>query len=246
MVTNDGTRAGDPSQYVAQQLQHFTGSGPTAFATGDYARAFVWSANGLMVASVLLVVITGLAALTDRSPLFRLNPVMGFGKRLYVWWSCAWRQWLASTLFFFIGVVAFHSLVAKASLPLMAFTTHLITSGATRTWPAWPLVLMEMPVVLTILIYLLLSLPLAGYMVRSGLVAHAISETERFGLWRATLLGVTTYAWSIPGGLLIAELAIWFPHHVAEMFRGLCLVAWGMYIVLPRQLRRMTRLDQPG
>ncbi|SAL29939.1 hypothetical protein AWB69_02427 [Caballeronia udeis] len=246
MVANDGTRAVDPSQYIAQHLQHFTGSGPSAFAAGDYARTFVWSTNGLVVAVVLLVVVTGLAALTDRGSLFRLNPVMGFGKRLYVWWSCAWRQWFASTLFFFTGVIAFHSLVAKATLPLMGFTTHLITSGATRTSPAWPFALMEIPVVLAILIYLLLSLPLAGYMVRSGLVAHAISETERFGLWRATLLGVTTYAWSIPGGLLIAELAIWFPHHVAEMLRGLCLVAWGMYIVLPRQLRRMTRLDQPG
>lgn len=246
MVANDGTRAVDPSQYIAQHLQHFTGSGPTAFAARDYARTFVWSANGLVVASVLLVVVTGLAALTDRWSLFRLNPVMGFGKRLYVWWSCAWRQWLASTLFFVIGVVAFHFLVAKTTLPLMGFTTHLIIFGATRTASAWPFTLMEIPVVLAILIYLLLSLPLAGYMVRSGLFAHAISGTERFGLWRATLLGVTTYVWSIPGSLLIAELAIWFPHHAAQVLRGLCLVAWGMYIVLPRQLRRMTRLTQPG
>jgi hypothetical protein len=133
MVANDGTRAVDPSQYVAQHLQHFTASGPTAFATGDYARTFMWSANGLVVASVLLVVVTGLTLLTDRWPLFRLNPVMGFGKRLYLWWSCAWRQWLASTLFVVIGFFAFHSLVATATLPLMAFATHLMTSGATRT-----------------------------------------------------------------------------------------------------------------
>ena len=246
MVANDGTRAVDPSQYVAQHLQHFTASGPTAFATGDYARTFMWSANGLVVASVLLVVVMGLTLLTDRWPLFRLNPVMGFGKRLYLWWSCAWRQWLASTLFVVIGFFAFHSLVATATLPLMAFATHLMTSGATRTAFAWPFTLMEIPVVLAILIYLLLSLPLAGYMVRSGLIAHAISGTEPFGLWRATLLGVTTYVWSVPGSLLIAELAIWFPHHVAEILRGLGLVAWGMYIVLPRQLRRMTRSIQPG
>jgi hypothetical protein len=237
MATSELTRTVDPSQYVAQHLQHFSGAGASAYAAGDYAGSFAWSASGLVVAAVMLVVVAGIAALKDRGALLRLNPVMSFGKRLYVWWSCAWRQWLASALFLVFCVLAFHFLVANPALPFQGLTPHLTGLGAY----AWLLTLIEMPVVLAILIYLLLSLPLAGYMVRSGLVAHAISGPARFGLWRATMLGVTTYAWSIPGGLLIAEVAIWFPHHVAQVFRAICLVAWGMYIVLPRQVRRVSR-----
>jgi hypothetical protein len=246
MAASNGPRPIDPSQYVAQHLQQFAGSSTTTFASGDYAGAFVWSANGIIVSSVLLVIVAGYAALTDRWSLFSMDPIMSFGRRLYVWWSCAWRQWLASTLFFAFGVFAFNFLSTRAILPVMGFVTNLVAASAGRTSPQWSFPLVEMPVILMILLYLLLSLPLAGYVVRGGLSAHDIPGPERLGLWHATLLGATTYAWSLPGALLITELAIWLPHPVSQVLRGIGLVAWGMYIVLPRQLRRMTRFSRAG
>lgn len=146
-------------------------------------------------------------------------------------------------------MIAFHFLVAKSALPLAHWSAALNQprpAGASSAWSVAldivsGLVANLLPVIVAITLYALLSLPLAGYMVRGGLVAHALPAPSRLGLWRATLLGWTTYVWSIPGSLAIAGVAAPLPHHVSTMFRAILAVLWSMYIVLPRQLRRMTR-----
>ncbi|MGF6838212.1 hypothetical protein QF001_002079 [Paraburkholderia youngii] len=155
---------------------------------------------------MLFVVLVCVAALTDRGALFSVNRAMSFGRRLYVWWSCAWRQWLASTLLFIVAVVAFQFLVPRAAVPLMRFSEHVITADVARSSPAWSMVIAAMPAIVALAIYLLVSLPIAGYMVRSGLAAHGFAGPERFGFWRAVSLGLTTYLWSVPGSLAIADI----------------------------------------
>ncbi|WP_368595650.1 hypothetical protein [Paraburkholderia sp. BR14374] len=84
-----------------------------------------------------------------------------------------------------------------------------------------------MPAIVALAIYLLVSLPMAGYMVRSGLAAHGFAGSERFGFWRAMSLGLTTYLWSVPGSLAIADVGISLPGHAADALRAILVVAWG-------------------
>jgi hypothetical protein len=241
MATHDASQAPDPSAYIAQHLQNFSTASSSAAAGGQHAGAFIWSSHALVVAAVSFVVLVCVAALRDRGAVFSVGRAIGFGRRLYVWWSCAWRQWLASTLLFFIAAIAFHFLMPRAAVPLMSFSAHLITSDVARSWPVGSTVIAAMPVIVAVLIYLLVSLPIAGYMVRSGLAAHAFAGDERFGFRHAVLLGLTTYVWSVPGSLLIADVAITLPDHAADVVRAIFVVAWGMYVVLPRQVRRVGR-----
>lgn len=245
MATHDASQTLDPSDYIAQHLQHFsTASSPAAAASGEqHVGAFIWSPHALVVAAVLFVALVCVAALRDRGALFSVGRAIGFGRRLYVWWSCAWRQWLASTLLFFVAAIAFHSVMPHAAVPLMSFSAHLITSELARSSPVWSTAIAAMPVIVAVLIYLLVSLPIAGYTVRSGLAAHAFAGNERFGFWHAVLLGLTTYLWSIPGSLVIADVAMTLPDHAADVVRAIFVVAWGMYVVLPRQVRRIARLQ---
>ncbi|WP_052409355.1 hypothetical protein [Paraburkholderia oxyphila] len=254
MTASNASQLTSPSDYIAHHLQNFSTPHEPMTVTGQHAGFFLWNFEALILAAVLFAVLVCCAALTDRRALFRLDRGMSFGRRLYVWWSCAWRQWLANMLFFIAGVFAFHFLMAKAGLPLAQWTADLgrpRPAGASSTW----LVALEvlsgivanlLPVIVALVLYALLSLPLAGYMVRGGLVAHAMPAPARLGLWHATLLGWTTYVWSIPGSLAIADVAAPLPHHVSAVCRALLVVLWSMYIVLPRQLRRMTRLATPG
>jgi hypothetical protein len=243
MATHDSSQALDPSDYVAHHLQNFSTSSSAPAASGvQHAGAFIWSPYALVVAAGLFVVLVCFASLRDRGKLFSVGRAMSFGRRLYVWWSCAWRQWLASTLLFIVAVMAFHFLMPRTAVPMMKFSEHLITPEVARSSPAWSGVIAASPAIVAVVIYLLVSLPIAGYMVRSGLVAHAFAGRERFGFWRAVLLGLTTYAWSVPGSLAIADVAVSLPDHAADVLRGVFVVAWGMYVVLPRQVRRVERL----
>lgn len=243
MATHDSSQALDPSDYVAHHLQNFSTSSSAPAASGvQHAGAFIWSPYALVLAAALFVVLVCFAALRDRGALFSVGRAMSFGRRLYVWWSCAWRQWLASTLLFIVAVMAFHFLMPRTAVPMMKFSEHLITPEVARSSPAWSAVIAASPAIVAVVIYLLVSLPIAGYMVRSGLVAHAFAGRERFGFWRAVLLGLTTYAWSVPGSLAIADVAVSLPDHAADVLRGVFVVAWGMYVVLPRQVRRVERL----
>ncbi|WP_052408829.1 hypothetical protein [Paraburkholderia acidipaludis] len=245
MSTNGSAQALDPSEYIARHLQSFSVPQPVPAVAGHHAGFFPWNLYVLALAAGLFVLMAGVAALTDRRPLFRLPRSMSFGRRFYVWWSCAWRQWLASALLCLALLVGYHSLDLKLAAPLMKLSTALTPSGATALAAIVPGVIMALPLVAAVLVYVLLSLPLSGYMVRGGLAAHALPGPERLGLWHATLLGLTTYLWSVPGSLLIAELIVVLPHHVEDGLRAMLLVIWSMYIVLPRQLRRVARLAAP-
>jgi hypothetical protein len=241
MTTHDSSQALDPSDYIAHHLQDFSTTSSAAPGV-QHAGVFIWSPYALALAAVLFVALMCLAVLRDRGALFSIGREISFGRRLYVWWSCAWRQWLASTLLFVVAVIAFHFLVPRTAVPLMKFSEHLITPDVARSSPTWSAVIAAMPAIVAVVIYLLVSLPIAGYMVRSGLVAHAFPHPERFGFWHAVLLGLTTYAWSVPGSLAIADIGISLPDHAADVLRGILVVAWGMYVVLPRQVRRVARL----
>gem|GEM_PF-1683029 len=249
MTAIHASQALSPSDYIAQHLQRFSTPRESAAVTGPHAGFLPWNVEVLILAAVIFAVLACCAALTERRALFRLDRGMSFGRRLYVWWSCNWRQWLANTLLFIVGMIAFHFLVAKSALPLAHWRADLNQprpAGASSTGSialdiVSGLVANLLPAIVAIALYAFLSLPLAGYMVRGGLVAHAMPAPARLGLWRATLLGWTTYVWSLPGSLAIAGVATPLPHHVSALFRALLAVLWSMYIVLPRQLRRMTR-----
>ncbi|EEA03592.1 hypothetical protein BH160DRAFT_1077 [Burkholderia sp. H160] len=239
MATNDSSQALDPSDYIEHHLQNFSATSSSGI---QHAGAFISSPYALVLAAVLFFVLVGFAAFRDKGAMFSVGREISIGRRLYVWWSCAWRQWLASTLLFIVAVMAFHFLVPRTAVPLMKFSEHLITPELARSSPAWSEVIAAMPAIVAVVIYLLVSLPIAGYMVRSGLVAHAFPHPERFGFWHALMLGLTTYAWEVPGSLAIADLAISLPAHAADVLRAILVVAWGMYVVLPRQVRRVGRL----
>ncbi|MGF6541175.1 hypothetical protein [Paraburkholderia youngii] len=243
MATHDSSQALDPADYIAHHLQNFsTSSSASAAASVEHSvGAFIRSPHALVFAAVLFVVLVCFAALRDRGAMFSVGRAVSFGRRLYVWWSCAWRQGLASTLLFVAAVVAFHFLVPRTAVPLMKFSEHVITPDVARSSPAWSTVIAAMPAIVAFAIYLLVSLPIAGYMVRSGLAAHGFAGSERFGFWRAVSLGLTTYLWSVPGSLAIADVGISLPGHAADALRAILVVVWGMYIVLPRQVKRVDR-----
>lgn len=256
MTASPASQPQSPSDYIAHHLQNFssTSANPAMTATGPHAGFSLWNVEALIVAALLFIVLAACAALTDRRALFRLDRGMNFGRRLYVWWSCAWRQWLANTLLFLVGVAVFHFVVAKTALPFAHWTASLNRPHPAAASSAWLIALDVLsgiaanllPAIVAIALYALLSLPLAGYMVRGGLAAHAMAAPARLDLWHATLLGWTTYVWSIPGSLAIADVAAPLPHHVSTPLRVVLIVLWSMYIVLPRQLRRMTRLATHG
>jgi hypothetical protein len=237
MTTNANAPVHDPSEYVARHLQQFA---HPASAAGQHPGFFVYPL-GLAVVAALFAVLVVLAMLTDRRALFRIDRSITFGERLALWWSCAWRQWLASSFVFAVCFIAFHFLV-RSSASLWSLESDLMTHRPMWSVPGWAFLVPFAPLLASALIYVLLILPLVGYMVKSGLAAHALPRPARFGLTQATLMGLTTYAWSIPGSLLIAYVGWRLPYHAQGLIHAVWLVAWGMYIVLPRQVRRMVRL----
>ncbi len=249
-ITDDGdamtlypsSQALSPSDYVARHLQNFASSAPASAIGGGHPQWIVWNERVFVIAGVLFVVLICIGARRDKSALFTLIPGVSFGRRLYVWWSCAWRQWLASALLFAVGFFVLRLSLGKIATPLMAFAANRVPHDIAQSSPAISLAIAGMPFIVPALVYVLLSLPLAGYMVRRGLAAHAMPAPRHFGFWRATLLGLTTYAWTLPGSLAIANVGISSLHPLADALRAILLVAWGMYIVLPRQARSVARL----
>ncbi|WP_322012938.1 hypothetical protein [Paraburkholderia sp. J12] len=237
MTTNANSPMPDPSEYIAQHLKSFANPAPAA---AQHPGFFVYP-PGLALVVVLFVVLVGVAIFTDRRPPFRIGRSMTFGQRLSLWWSCAWRQWLASTFVFAVCFIAFHFLV-RSSGSLWNLESDLAAPRPLWSAPGWSFLFPFAPLLASTLIYVLLILPLVGYMVKSGLVAHAMPRPERFGMAEATLMGLTTYAWSIPGSLLIAYVGWSLPYHAQGAIHAVWFVAWGMYIVLPRQVRRIVRL----
>lgn len=242
----------NPSEYIAQHLHNFAASSPapasTSIAAGQHPAILLWNPYAFLLPVALFVVLTCIAALRDRRAVFRLAVRLTFRQRLYVWWSCAWRQWLASILLTIVSVVGFLFLFQKTAAPLAKLSASLIKPGAGMLLSMLSLALSiaTMPGIVFSLVCMLLSLPLVGYTVRSGLASHTLPGPRRFNICRATLLGLTTFVWSMPGSILIADAIVPFPHRVADGLRVLFFVLWGMYVVLPRQVRRVARLAEPG
>jgi hypothetical protein len=252
-ITEDGdamipplsSQALSPSEYIARHLQNFASSTPASASVDQHAQLNVWSEDVFVVAGILFVVLACIGARRDKWALFTLTPGVSFGRRLYLWWSCAWRQWLASALLFVAAFSVLRLSLGKIATPLMAFAANRVPHDLAQSSPAISLAIAGMPFIVPMLAYLLLSLPLVGYMVRRGLAAHAMPAPRRFGFWRATLLGLITYAWTLPASLAISNVGVSSAQPLANALRAILLVAWGMYIVLPRQVRSVARLAAP-
>ena len=245
MIPRLSSQTLSPSEYIARHLQNFASSTPPSALVDQHPQWIVWNEDVFVVAGILFVVLACIGARRDKWALFTLTPAVSFGRRFYVWWSCAWRQWLASALLFVVGFFVLRLSLGKIATPLMAFAANRVPHDLAQSSPAISLAIAGMPFIVPMLAYVLLSLPLVGYMVRRGLVAHAMPAPRRFGFWRATLLGLITYAWTLPGSLAIANVWVSSAHPLADALRAILLVAWGMYIVLPRQARSVARLASP-
>lgn len=79
-------------------------------------------------------------------------------------------------------------------------------------------------------------------MIRRGLASHALAVPETLDIWQATLLGATTLVWTGIGTLIVVNVTAPPQHDVAAGLDLLCFTAWGVYIVLPRQVRRAERI----
>ncbi|WP_395068692.1 hypothetical protein [Paraburkholderia silvatlantica] len=239
------SQALSPAEYIARHLQNFASAAPASAIVEQHPHGFVWNESVFAVAGVWFVVLACIGARRDKWALFALTPGVSFGRRLYLWWSCAWRQWLASALLFVVAFSVLRLSLGKIARPLIAVAANRVPHDLAQSSPAISLAVAGMPFIVPMLAYVLLSLPLVGYMVRRGLAAHAMPAPRRFGFWRATLLGLITYAWTLPGSLAIANLDISSAQPLANALRAILLVAWGMYIVLPRQARSVARLALP-
>ncbi|MEX3948682.1 hypothetical protein AB4Y40_13175 [Paraburkholderia sp. EG287B] len=245
MTPQLSSQALSPSEYIARHLQNFASSTPASASVNQPLQLIVWSEDVFVIAGMLFVVLACIGARRDKWALFTLTPGVSFGRRLYLWWSCAWRQWLASALLFVVAFSVLRLSLGKIATPLMAFAANRMPHDLAQSSPAISLAIAGMPFIVPMLAYLLLSLPLVGYMVRRGLAAHAMPAPRQFGFWRATLLGVITYAWTLPASLAITNVGVSSAQPLANALRAILLVAWGMYIVLPRQARSVARLAAP-
>lgn len=50
---------------------------------------------------------------------------MSLPRRLLVWWSCAWRQWLVSLVLGVVSAVAFTQLYRKLAMPFMQLAVDI-------------------------------------------------------------------------------------------------------------------------
>ncbi|TOY77471.1 hypothetical protein DIJ62_34205 [Burkholderia pseudomallei] len=162
--------------------------------------------------------------------MFQMLPSMTFGRRLSVWWSCMWRQTLASAPVWILGV---------AIVGLSISRTH---SAAGRPPSGGAAAL----AVATFFVCLVVCLPIAGYMVRGGFAAHALTAPERLAFRQALMVGLTTFGWAVLAALPISVATMPLRHAgypLAGQAIGWVLnVAAGLYIVLPRQARRLRLL----
>ncbi|AOJ70271.1 MULTISPECIES: hypothetical protein [Burkholderia] len=159
--------------------------------------------------------------------MFQMLPSMTLGRRLSVWWSCIWRQTLASVPVWILGV-AIVGLTIWQTLPV---------AGQPPSGKAMALALVIFVVCFAI------CLPITGYTVRMGFAAHALPAPGRLSFGQALMIGLTTAGWATLAALPIS--AVTMPlrhggHPLAGQAIGLVLnIAAGMYVVLPRQARRL-------
>nr|WP_231131066.1 hypothetical protein [Burkholderia thailandensis] len=162
--------------------------------------------------------------------MFQMLPSMTFGRRLSVWWSCMWRQTLASAPVWILGV---------AIVGLAIWQPHPV-AGEPPSGKAMALAIAVFVVCFAI------CLPITGYTVRRGFAAHALTAPGRASFRQALMIGLTTAGWAALAALPISAVTLPLRHGghlLAGQAIGLVLnVVAGMYIVLPRQARRLRRL----
>lgn len=158
--------------------------------------------------------------------MFEMIPPMGFGRRLSVWWSCTWRELLVGVPIWVVVLILSLIVASRHEGTLYLTIVSLVTAILVSVPIAW-----------------ILCVPLVGYMVNKGFKAHALDAPSRIGFGQAFMVGLTTAGWtalcSIPGVLVM----LLFQHigylHAGNAVNLLIEVLWALYIVLPRQARRL-------
>ncbi|WP_063532979.1 hypothetical protein [Burkholderia sp. MSMB1589WGS] len=162
--------------------------------------------------------------------MFQMLPPMTFGRRLSVWWSCMWRQTLASAPVWIAGVAIVGWWIWRTD-PVAG---RLPSGNATAIAGV------------AFIVGLAVCLPITGYMVRGGFAAHALTAPGRLSLRQALTLGLTTAGWAVLAALPISVATMLLRHAghplVGQAIGWMLNVAASMYIVLPRQARRLRLL----
>jgi hypothetical protein len=242
MATTSQSSAMNPSDYVTQHLQHFeTQRQQMGLTASGHSHADFPNPYALLLPIALFVVLTSFAAFHERWAVFRLAVPMRLPQRVLVWWSCAWRQWLVSLLFGFAGGIAFTQLSSKLGMPMTQLAAD-ISHGSGRYANLLATGVAMVPLVAAPLVCALLSVPVTGYVIRRGLAARSLAVPDILTVWQAILLGATTLVWTGIGALIIANLSVPLQKDVAGVVDLLFSAVWGMYIVLPRQVRRAKRM----
>lgn len=161
--------------------------------------------------------------------MFEMDPEMDFGERLSLWWSCFWRQALVGLAF------------------ILLFLLCVLLLGQPWKWAAMARQHELAPVVaefgVLFLMFFIAMIPLNGDVIRRGFVAQQLTAPVNFEFGRAFMLGLTSAGWGFLAGIPV--MAISFPlqklgHPFGSSLVNLALQALAtMYIVLPRQARRL-------
>ncbi|QCP54744.1 hypothetical protein FAZ95_38490 [Trinickia violacea] len=191
-----------------------------------------WAALGCAILLAALAVHSVLHQ--DRNTVFQLSPPMSTVRRLWLWWSCFWRQTL---------VVFPISAIAWMMTPSLALKVLTSMPDQVMHAPEWVrLVAMGLVWIGPIIVALwVVCPPLVGYVVYKAFDAHALATPIPFSFKHATLLGLTTMAWTTLGDFVVGWLTAPLPYRGVHLLAVLMYIAWGMYIVLPRQARRIAR-----
>ena len=230
MGAPESTHTMDPSAYVAQHLQNF--STPHSTPAVDVR---LWNWSTLLCTIVLAAVVVCVVARRDRETMMQILPSGNIGRRLSVWWACFWRQTLASLPLYVLVALVLQFLIIKL----------LIARASPLTLPLLSTMSMAEPAViygLAVVITWIGCLPLTGYMVLKGFIAHALAIPERLTFKQAKLLGLTTLGWTGFGCVFIDVTTSPFQYPACSILDALMYTMWGMYVVLPRQAHRLLHL----
>ncbi|AOJ11506.1 hypothetical protein [Burkholderia mayonis] len=163
--------------------------------------------------------------------MFQMLPSMTFGRRLSVWWSCMWRQMVANLPVWIAGV----AVVGFWAWQTRSVSGHRLPSA----------LLVEVGIAAVVVCFLV-CVPITGYMVRKGFAVHELSAPDRLTVRQAVLVGLTTVGWSVLVSLPIDALT-WPLRRDGHQLLGQAIrLVWyfagGLYVVLPRQARRLRLL----
>ena len=166
--------------------------------------------------------------------IFLMVPPMGLGRRLAVWWSCLWRQMMFTLPLWGLGV----GLAA-------AWLLH----QRHGRYPSVASLLMA--VIVVVPVCYIACLPLVGYTVRRGFIAQRLTVPDGLSFGQAAMVGLTTTGWTFVTSLPVSVAAL--PLHgtryalACRVLEFVIDVAAALYVVLPRQARRLRLLSgKPG